>query len=93
MPKFVDKSIKNVHSLRKQVGKTSGMLRTPFILYRQFTTTRVHNRPIFTPFRHVFNTGFYTPENWQFNLLYRHLYPQSTPPINMKKKENLERNT
>lgn len=89
----VENRIKNVYSLRKQTGKTSDQLRTPSLLVQQFTDAPVYNSALTPLFVQAFAPSLYTPKINQFNLLYSQLYPQSTAPINMKKKENLERNT
>lgn len=89
----VENRIKNVYSLRKQTGKTSDQLHTPSLLIQEFTDAPVHNSLFIPLFVQAFTPSLYTPKINQFNLLYSQLYPQSTAPINMKKKENLERNT
>lgn len=89
----VEKCIKNVYSLRKETGKTSDELHTPHLLSQQFTSPTVHNSPLTPLFILAFTPLFYTPKTSQSNLLSGHLYPQSTPPINKKKKEKLGRNT
>jgi len=89
----VDKWIKNVYSLRIQSGITSEQLHTATHLSQQFTTTPVHN-PLLTPlFVQVFTPQLSPQKISNFNLLERRLYPQSTAPINKKKKEKKERNT
>jgi len=90
---YVDKCIKNVYSLRTHAGTTSGELHTGSLLPYQFTPQAVHNSlvtPLFVP---VLATQFSTSKISHFNLLYRRLSPQSTPPINKKKKERKEKNT
>jgi hypothetical protein len=89
----VDNWIKNVYSLRIQTGTTSDELRTPSLLTHQFTFPAVHNSRLTPLFVQVFASQFYTPKKSEYHLLGRQLYPQSTPPINKKKKEKLERNT
>jgi len=93
MPRSVDNWIKNVYSLRTQPGKTSEQLHTPHLLTRQFTHSPVHNFQLTPLFVQVFTPRFYTRKITQFNLLNSQLYPQSTAPINKKKKEILGRNT
>jgi len=98
MPKNLRKSlvenwIKNVYSQRTQTGITSEQLHTGSSLTHQFTFPTVHKSLLTPLFVLVVNTQFYTAKNHQFNLLYSHLYPQSTAPINMKKKERKEKNT
>jgi hypothetical protein len=89
----VDKWIKNVYSLRKQTGTTSDQLPTPSLLETQFTHLPVHN-PLVTPlFVQVFTPALSTSKFNEYHLLQSHLYPQSTPPINKKKKGKMERNT
>jgi hypothetical protein len=89
----VDKCIKNVYSLRKQTGTTSEQLHTPNLLTHQFTFPTVHNLRVTPLFILAFTPLLYTPKISQLHPLNRQLYPQSTPPINKKKKEKLERNT
>lgn len=82
-----------MYSLGKVIGKTSDKLHTPSLLTHQFTFPTVHNLPVTPLFVLAFTPQFYTPKISHLHLLDRRLYPQSTPPINKKKKENLERNT
>jgi hypothetical protein len=89
----VDNRTKNVYNVRKQAGKTSDELHTPNLLTSQFTHLPVHNSPLTPLFVLAFAPQFYTPKITHFNLLINHLYPQSTAPINKKKKERLKRNT
>jgi hypothetical protein len=85
--------VKNVYSLRIQTGKTSGDLYTHSSLARQFTHQPVHNLPVVPVFVPAFAPLLSTSKNNQVTLLNSHLYPQSTPPINKKKKKILGRNT
>ena len=101
MPKYmqyslftrVDKWIKNVYSLRIQTGTTSEQLHTPTHLTQQFTYHPVHKSQVTPLFVQVFTPQLSTSENTNFNLLHSWLYPQSTAPINKKKKGKMERNT
>ena len=79
--------VKNVYSLRTVRGIKSGLLYTDSLLTDQFTYTTVHNSPLIRLFVPAFAPSFSTVKMSVFNLLFRWLYPQSTPPINMKKKK------
>ena len=83
----VERWIKNVYNLRTQTGTKSDSLYTNSQLTNQFTDAPVHNSPVTPLFVHVLTTQLSTSKNTQLHLLYSHLYPQSTPPINMKKKK------
>jgi hypothetical protein len=85
--------VKNVYSLRILEGKTSDRLHTGSLLAHQFTQLQVHNSLLTPLFVQAFAPQFYTSKNAQFNLLDTLLYPQSTAPINKKKKRILGRNT
>jgi len=89
----VENCIKNVYNLRIQTGITSEQLHTPSVLTQQFTHSPVHNYQVTPLFVRVFTPLLYTRKINKFHLLDRWLYPQSTPPINKKKKGNMERNT
>ena len=89
----VDNRTKNVYNVRTQTGKTSAQLRTPSLLTNQFTQAPVHNSPLTPLFVQAFAPSLSTSEISQFNLLNSQLYPQSTVPINKKKKKILGRNT
>jgi hypothetical protein len=89
----VDKWIKNVYSLRTQMGTTSAELHTGIQLSRQFALSPVHNLQVTPLFVQAFTPLFSTAKIGQSNLLFTHLSPQSTAPINKKKKEILGRNT
>jgi hypothetical protein len=93
MLNLVDKWVKNVYSLRTRPSKTSGWLHTTNQLTRQLTHSPVYNIQLTPLFIQTFTPLFYTPKINQFHLLYSQLYPQSTVPINKKKKKILERNT
>lgn len=94
MPKStVEKCIKNVYSLRTSQGTISDQLHTVPLLSGQFVGVAVYNSLITPLFIPVFATSFSTSKMSVFNLLYRHLYPQSTAPINKKNKGKMERNT
>ena len=79
--------VKNVYSLRTVEGKKSDNLYTDSRLAQQFTNNTVHNSPLIPLLVQVSTPSFSTSKNNIFNLLNRRLYPQSTPPINMKKKK------
>ena len=83
----VNNCIKNVYNLRTQTGKTSEQLHTPSTLTHQFTQPMVHNSRVTPLFVLVLATQLSTSKMNELHLLYRRLYPQSTPPINKKKKE------
>jgi len=89
----VDKWIKNVYSLRIETGTTSEQLDTASHLTQQFTMSPVHNPQVTPLFVQVFTPQLSPLKISDFNLLDRRLYPQSTAPINKKKKGNKERNT
>ncbi|MDB5179823.1 MAG: hypothetical protein JWN12_455 [Candidatus Saccharibacteria bacterium] len=89
----VDNWIKNVYSLRTKTGTTSDELHTPNLFTHQFTFPTVHNSRLTPLFVQAFASPFYTAKISRYHPLDRQLYPQSTPPINKKKKEKLERNT
>jgi hypothetical protein len=89
----VDKWIKNVYSLRTGTGTTSDDLPTPSSLSQQFTHAPVHKPRLVPLLVQVFTAQLSTVKNAHFNLLHSRLYPQSTAPINKKKKGNMERNT
>ena len=82
-----------MYSLRKQTGKTSDELHTPHPLTSQFIQDPVHNSLVTPLFVRAFTPQFYTLKIRHFHLLDRWLYPQSTAPINKKKKERKEKNT
>lgn len=85
--------VKNVYSLRTDKGINSDKLYTAHLLADQFTHRAVHNSlvtPLFIP---ALATQLSTSKINQLHLLYRRLYPQSTAPINKKKKERKEMNT
>ena len=79
--------VKNVYSLRTVRGIKSGLLYTDSLLTQQFTNPTVHNSPLIRLFVLAFAPLLSTTKISVFNLLFRRLYPQSTPPINMKKKK------
>jgi len=79
--------VKNVYSLRTVQGISSDELHTGSHFVKQFTPSPVHNPQLILAFVQVFTSQLSTSKINHFNLLYRHLYPQSTPPINKKKKE------
>lgn len=85
--------VKNVYSLCTQTGTTSDDLYTPSVQSQQLTHQTVDNSRVTPLFVQVFTSRLSTQKNHYFNLLYNHLYPLSTAPINMKKKEIRERNT
>jgi hypothetical protein len=89
----VDKWIKNVYSQGKQIGTTSDQLPTTSLLGGQFTHLPVYNSLVTPLFVQVFTPALCTPKIKEYHLLKRHLYPQSTPPINKKKNGKMERNT
>ena len=90
---LVERWIKNVYNLRTQTGIKSDELYTNSQLTNQFTKAPVHNSPVTPLFVQVLATQFSTSKITQFDLLHNNLYPQSTPPINKKKKRILGRNT
>jgi hypothetical protein len=79
--------VKNVYSLRIAQGIKSDQLPTTSPLTHQFTHTAVHNYLLIPLLVQVFAPSFSTPKISNLYLLYARLYPQSTPPINMKKKK------
>lgn len=79
--------VKNVYSLRTAKGIKSDNLYTDSPLAKQFTYAAVHNSPLIPLFVPAFAPSLSTSKMNVFNLLNRRLYPQSTPPINMKKKK------
>ena len=89
----VDKWIKNVYSLRIGTGIKSGELHTATAHSKQFTHSPVHNTWFIPLLMQVFTPQLSPRKIDSFNPLYRHLYPQSTAPINKKKKGKKERNT
>ena len=93
MPKFMPTSlfftwVKNVYSLRTPGGTNSDYLYTDHLLAAQFTKSAVHNPQVTPLFVQALATQLSTAKNDQLHLLYSRLYPQSTPPINKKKKIN-----
>ena len=89
----VENWIKNVYSLRMNDSTTSDQLSTISLLTYQFGQPVVHNSVVTPLFVQAIASSLSTYKTSIFNQLQRHLYPQSTPPINKKKKENIERNT
>jgi len=85
--------VKNVYSLRTAWGINSGQLPTDTIFTRQHTYHLVHNSPFIPLLVQVFTPHLSTAKITQSHPLYTRLYPQSTSPITMKKKEKIERNT
>jgi len=79
--------VKNVYSLRIARGTNGDKLPTDSLLTQQITHSPVHNPQLIPLLVQVFTPQLSTPKITYFNLLYRRLYPQSTPPINMKKKK------
>jgi len=79
--------VKNVYSLRTVQGINSDKLHTGSHLMKQFAHSPVYNPQLILAFVQVFTSQLSTLKINYFNLLYRRLYPQSTPPINKKKKE------
>lgn len=84
---LVERWIKNVYNLRTQTGTKSDSLYTASQLTNQFTDAPVHNSPVTPLFVQVLATQLSTSKITQLHLLNNHLYPLSTPPINMKKKK------
>ena len=84
---LVERWIKNVYNLRTQTGTKSDSLYTDCQLTNQFTKDPVHNSPVTPLFVQVLAAQLSTSKITQLHLLHNHLYPQSTPPINMKKKK------
>ena len=78
--------VKNVYSLRTAGGTTSATLYTASLLPIDLDFKAVYNSPVLALSLHRFTTYLYTVKISVFNLLLHHLYPQSTAPINMKKK-------
>ena len=78
--------VKNVYSLRTAGGTTGASLYTASLPLTSYGTKAVYNSPALTPSLHRFAPYLYTVIFGHFNLLLHHLYPQSTAPINMKKK-------
>ena len=78
--------VKNVYSLRTAGGTTSAMLYTASLLPISSGFEAVYKSPALTLSLHRFTAYLYTAKISVFNLLLHHLYPQSTAPINMKKK-------
>lgn len=89
----VDNWIKNVYSLRTQMGTTSDKLHTGTWLSQQFTHSPVHNPQVIPRIVQVLTPQLSPLKIGNFNPLITHLYTQSTAPINKKKKGNMERNT
>ena len=88
LPHFISLAwVKNVYSLRIPQGTNGDKLHTGSRLTEQFTTRPVHNPQLIPLFVQVFTPQLSTLKINHFNLLDRRLYPQSTPPINMKKKK------
>jgi len=79
--------VKNVYSLGVTEGINSGFLYTTPLPVTTYTFNPVHNTPTFTRFIHAFTTYLSTRNFEYFNPLIHHLYPQSTAPINKKKKK------
>jgi len=79
--------VKNVYSLGVTKGTNSGFLYTGLYDSPTSPLLSVHKSPTFTPFIHAFRTYLSTHVFTHFNLLYNHLYPQSTSPTIKKKKE------
>ena len=79
--------VKNVYTLRTAQGTNGDKLHTGSLLTKQFTAHPVHNPQLIPLFVQVFTPQLSTLKINHFNLLDRRLYPQSTPPINMKKKK------
>ena len=79
--------VKNVYTLRTAQGTNGDKLHTGSYLTQQFTHLPVHNPQVIPLFVQVFTSQLSTLKINHFNLLNRRLYPQSTPPINMKKKK------
>ena len=78
--------VKNVYSLRTAGGTTSATLYTASLLPISSAFEAVYNSPALALSLHRFTTYLYTVKISVFNPLLHHLYPQSTAPINMKKK-------
>lgn len=78
--------VKNVYSLRTAGGTTGALLYTASLPSTSSNHQAVYNLPALTLSLHRFATYLYTAIFSYFNLLLHHLYPQSTAPINMKKK-------
>ena len=88
MPKVLSFAwVKNVYSLRIARGTNSDKLPTPPLSTRTFTYQPVHKSPVVLRFVQAFTPLFSTLKIPSLYLLYIPLYPQSTPPINKKKKE------
>lgn len=85
--------VKNVYSLRTARGTNSDQLPTTGTPTYLPTHKLVHNLPLIPLFVQVFTTLLSTVKIVTLHLIHTQLYPQSTAPINMKKKENMERNT
>ena len=79
--------VKNVYSLRTAQGTNSDKLPTPPLSTRTFTYQPVHKSLVVLRLVQVFTSQLSTLKINHFNPLNRRLYPQSTPPINMKKKK------
>jgi len=85
--------VKNVYSLRIDQGTKGDNLYTDHPLARFIAPTTVDNPPVTPLFVPALAIQFSPSKISQLHLLYRQLYPQSTPPINKKKKERKELNT
>jgi hypothetical protein len=85
--------VKNVYSLRIARGTNSDQLPTVSLLTHQFIHKAVHNYSLIPLLVQVFTPQLSTAISGNIHPLQTQLYPQSTAPINMKKKENMERNT
>jgi hypothetical protein len=79
--------VKNVYSLRTSDGTTGVLLSTGSWQSNNEHLTPVHNSPVIRSLVHQFITYLSTAKIPIFNLLYSHLYPQSTTPINKRNKE------
>ena len=85
--------VKNVYSLRTARGTNGVHLPTEGTLTYQFTHLLVHNSPLIPLLVQVFTPRLSTAISSTLHPLHTQLYPQSTTPINKKKKGKMERNT
>jgi len=94
MPKSVFSAwVKNVYSLLIQEGTNGVHLPTTQTFSTYFSTKPVHKLLSLPRFIPAFPLQLSTQKITQIPLLNSYLYPLSTPPINMKTKGNIERNT
>ena len=74
--------VKNVYSLGIVGGTTGAQLSTGLSLTGTYPLTTVYKSPVMLALVHQLKPHLSPPKISHFNLLIRHLYPQSTAPTN-----------